>query len=107
MSFNEILKKYDNIYKRYIISKYNCKIKFIITIQKYIRGYLERKIKDDYTKPYILLRFNNYIDEIHYVDNINKLISKKAQNKKIRHPNVHSDLSENIAKIALYKYYKI
>ena len=79
----------------------------IIKIQSCWRGYLIRnflrKNKDKMKLDFIIKLLKNYNYTQNLYNNINKLISKK----KIRNDNFPSHISENIAKFAIYKKYKI
>lgn len=76
-------------------------------IQALISGFLVRqnnkKLKDDMTKIILLDLLNNYINNYIFLNNINL----KLKQKKCRHENFPSHISENIAKFAIYKKYKI
>jgi hypothetical protein len=86
----------------------NIKKDFLITkIQSCWRGYLIRKFfrknKDKMKLDLVIELLKNYNNTQILYNNINKSISKK----KIRNDNFPSHVSENIAKFAIYKKYKI
>lgn len=78
-----------------------------IKIQSCWRGYLIRRFlrkhKDKMNLDFVIELLKDYNARQKFYDNINKLISKK----KIRNDNFPSHISENIAKFAIYKKYKI
>ena len=78
-----------------------------IIIQKYTRGFLCRKnlssLKDGMTWENLHGCISYYNQGLDFVENMNKEMKKK----KIRNDNFPSHISENIAKFAIYKKYKI
>tara|TARA_Y100000590_G_scaffold464604_1_gene634456 strand:- start:2606 stop:3400 length:795 start_codon:yes stop_codon:yes gene_type:complete len=76
-------------------------------IQKHIRGYLDRmnllKLKDGMTYSCLEEYINKYNDNLDFIEKMNQ----RMKHKKIRNPNFPSEISENIAKFAICKKYKI
>jgi len=85
----------------------NTKIYNIINIQRLFRGYCSRKqlikLTDGMTFNTLNICIDNYIDTIANEKQINTVLNKK----KIRLSNFPSHISENIAKFAIAKKYKI
>ena len=83
------------------------KEKYAIIIQSCYRGYIVRKklreLTDNMSFPLMSRLINRYNQNLIFVKKFNKLLSKK----KIRNENFPSHISENIAKYAIYKKYKI
>jgi len=79
----------------------------IIKIQALFRGFIVRKKlkkpKDNMDLEKIHILINIYNRQFTEIENINKSLLKK----KIRHQNYPSEISENIAKFAIYKKYKV
>lgn len=71
------------------------------------RGYHLRKqlkrLDDNYTFEFLNRRLDKYIDDLLDIEVMNKKLSEK----KIRNTNFPSDISENIAKFAIFKKYGI
>lgn len=82
-------------------------LKYIIIIQKNIKGWIVRKklkmIKDNMTIDILTRMIDKYNEYILFIKNINMELSKK----KIRNINYPSEISENIVKFALLKKYKV
>jgi len=84
-------------------------------IQKCMRGYALRKdlasLKDGYSFSILTDRINRYNEGLLHIKETNELINKgmnkETKKKKIRNDNFPSDISENIAKFAICKKYKI
>ena len=78
-----------------------------ITVQKNIRGYLIRrdllKLKDEMDIDYLI----KYIDGYNKVSEVRSYINPNLMNKKIRKINYPSEITENIAKFAIAKKYKV
>ncbi len=76
-------------------------------IHAFCRGYHLRKqlkrLDDNYTFDILNRRLDKYIDDLQFNDVMNKQMSKKQ----IRNPNFPPDISENIAKFAIFKKYGI
>ena len=62
-----------------------------------------KRLDDNYTFDFLNRRLDIYIAELHSNDDMNKELS----HKKIRNPIFPSDISENIAKFAIFKKYGI
>jgi hypothetical protein len=79
----------------------------ITTIQSLWRGYNLRKkmqkLNDNYTFELLNECIEKYIRDIKFNDKINALLSKKKR----RNENFPSDISENIAKFAIFQKYGI
>lgn len=89
------------------LKKYKNNISDIILIQKIMRGYLVRKKLTSNTDSLTAEILEKMLDQfILYTDTIAN-INKKLKNKKLRMPNFPSEISENIAKYAIYKKYKV
>lgn len=93
--------------KTIIISIYNQNINIIIKIQSIIRMFLNnkrlQKLKDNFDLNIINNLLDIYIEKYKLINYINKTLL----NKKIRHENFPSEISENIVKFAIFKKYKI
>jgi hypothetical protein len=78
----------------------------IIKIQSIVRGFLTRKnlskIKDELSIEILSEVIDSYNKTVNIYTKINKNLSKK-----IRMPNLPEVISENVAKYAIYKKYKI
>lgn len=78
-----------------------------ITIQKNVRGYLCRneniKLKDEMTLDNVI----KYIEGYNTLLRVRSEVNKKLTNKKLRKINYPSEITENIAKFAIYKKYNI
>lgn len=78
-----------------------------VIIQKHIRGHLCRKyltsLKDGMTYGILVKCINHYNEDLKFTHNMNK----NMKCKKIRNSNFPSHISENIAKFAIFKKYKI
>lgn len=89
------------------MSKKQDKHKLITKIQSQIKGFLIRKelkkSNDKYTYKILIRRLDKYINDLEFNREINLQLSKK----KIRNENFPPDISENIAKFAIYKKYNI
>ena len=76
-------------------------------IQASFRGYNLRKhfkkLDDDYTFPILNRCLDKYIDDLKFNIEINIFLPQKKR----RNENLPSDISENIAKFAIYKKYGI
>lgn len=83
------------------------KQRYATKIQAWWRSVNLRKqfltLDDNYTLKILNIRLDNYINSLIVTDHINHLLSKK----KIRKDNFPSDISENIAKFAIAKKYRI
>lgn len=79
----------------------------IIRIQSYWRGARFRKsmskLSDNYTFPILMNCYEHYIAYIDFIKSVNEQLSKK----KLRNGNFPSNISENIVKFAINKYYGI
>jgi len=79
----------------------------ITCIQSVIRRYLCKKelmsLKDGMTYELLLENINDYNDHLKF----NEYMNKKMKVKKIRNENFRSEISENIAKFAIFKKYGI
>jgi len=79
----------------------------IENIQKLWRGYNTRNklssSTDNMTHELLMELLKKYNDNLVFTENFNKLLSKK----KVRNENFPSHISENIAKFAIFKKYKI
>lgn len=90
-----------------IFNKYKKYVNQIIFIQKIVRGYLVRKTLRNTTDNFTYDLLINHLNEfIKYTDTISKT-NEQLKNKKIRMPNFPSEISENIAKFAIFKKYKV
>ena len=98
---NKTLKNVDN--NKIYLKEVNACIK----IQAYFRGYNLRKDftrqNDNYTFRILNKCLDKYIYDLEFTKEINSILSKKKR----RNENFPSDISENIAKFAIFKKYKI
>lgn len=105
-SFEFDIEKKNNIYPNELQSDSINNIS-IIKIQSYWRGiYLRKQFKkqdDKYKIEKVSERLTYYNNYLKYIEDFNKQLSKK----KIRNENFPSDISENIAKFAIYNKYGI
>ena len=97
----------DNLITKFNNLKIDNENKSAIVIQKYFRGYLQRKnnakLSDNVNFDIMNEMLSKYIDNMTFTEYINK----KLSNKKCRYDNFPSQVSENIVKFAIYKKYKI
>ncbi len=81
--------------------------KLLIRLQSIYRGYNTRKylstVDDGMIYKILVNEIKRYNDNVQHVNHINHKLLKK----KIRHENFPSHISENIAKFAIYKKYRI
>lgn len=79
----------------------------VLKIQSLCRGFLQSNsnivLKDNMTLSIVDQMLQKYIEKIEF----NEMINKKLSKKKIRNENFPSEISENIAKFAIAKKYKI
>lgn len=82
-------------------------IRPFITIQKHIRGYLSRKrlksLKDGMTLDKLIFYIKGYNTLLRLQSDVNETLTYK----KIRKINYPSEITENIAKFAIYKKYNV
>lgn len=89
------------------LNKYENKLNGIILVQKIIRGHLVRKNLSNNSDSYTPDILEKALDQHIIYNNGREDINKKLKNKKTRMLNFPSDISENIAKYAIYKKYKV
>jgi len=76
--------------------------KYAIIIQRFLRKIFRRRLKDGISLDIIDKLLNQYISNYNFLEEINK----KLTDKKCRHENFPSHISENIVKFAIFKKYK-
>ena len=78
-------------------------IKACVIIQSWYRRIRLRFLKDDFTKKILIKTIKKYNDIFSYCEDLNKVL----KNKKMRKPNYPSEITENIVKFSIKKYYGI